>query len=71
MENKNEKLPEQKQHKDDFDSLEFAMRLVSWIPSALKNLMHSDDDADLVFLAVCISLSILAIRTKNDIIGGK
>lgn len=70
MENKNEKL--QEQHKDDFDRLEFAIRLVSWIPSTLKDLMHSDDDdADLVFLAVCISLSILAIRTKNDIIGGK
>ena len=70
LEHKDEKL--QEQSKRDFDTLEFALHLVAWIPSTLKDIMHSDDDADLVFLAVCFSLSILAIRTKNDISkGGK
>lgn len=67
MENKDEKQ-EVVPVKEEFDSLKFALQLVSWFPKTIKNLMHSkdDDNIDIIYLAMIVSMGIIAIRKKND-----
>lgn len=64
MEDKN--LETTHEEREDEDRLDIIIGLVAWIPSSLQTLMHSDDNADLLYLSIMFLMSILFLRFKND-----
>ena len=65
MKNNIVKQEDQQIVQQEFDTLSFALSLVSWIPDTFRKITKSEDDIDFVYFAIGVSMVLLAIRKKN------